>query len=457
MKPLHLSIFACLAAIWLPLKADAGLFDSPQLNVASMFRPLTNVNVVFRAQSDEVPLPPGVRVTPNPQPRLPPFDSPDGTVVQPGGLMVPPENSLSMPYNGSQISPAGGFLTPGTPIPAVPMYQSAPQTVDGTFGQTIPTSPDPSTWNAFSPPISPDPFAGGNGLQQPYAPYMPYGDYSGPSIGGAFSTYGTNGPSPFRLGWHHDLSAEWMAPSKVTGNAAGLYEEYGIDYDMGYTGAFMPGWMFTWTNQFQMRNWDGPIGIPGLPGEAYRLGVDMEVANATAGPMSIKLGITPSINTDFDGSPGSGAYQLDGRGLLIFQLSQYWNLVLGAGFWDRVKDRVIPYAGVVYRDDYWEMRLMYPESTVSVFLGNELMGAKWWYFRAEYHVEAYEVNTGGGGRDEVEFEDYRLMTGFRMDSGLSEWFAEGGWVFDRNVDFAAPANGGFSPGTSFLLRSGLKF
>jgi len=442
----------------LPSGADAGLFGSPRGRMASMFRPVTDVHTVFRAQSDEVPLPPGVKITPEAQSSPAPFPSTNGRIIQPGGLVVPPENGFIQPYGTSPISPAGGLMPTVPAVPSVPMFQNAPQTVDGTYGgQPIPTAPEPSTWNAFSPPLSPDPFAGGGLQQQPYAPYMPYGNYSGPSIGGAFSTFGTNGPSPFRLGWHHDLSAEWMAPSVVSGNAAGNYEEYGIDYDMGYTGAFMPGWMFTWTNQFQMRNWDGPIGIPGLPGEAYRLGVDMEVANASAGPISMKLGITPSVNTDFNGSPGSSAYQLDGRGLLIFQLSQYWNLVLGAGYWDRVKDRVIPYAGVVYRDDYWEMRLMYPESTVSVFLGNEALGAKWWYFRAEYHVEAYEVSTGAGGRDQVEFEDYRLMTGFRMDSGMSEWFMEGGWVFDRNVDFDAPANGSFQPNTSFLLRSGMKF
>ena len=110
----------------------------------------------------------------------------------------------------------------------------------------------------------------------------------------------------------------------------------------------------------------------------------------------VSFGITPSINTDFENSISSEAFQLDGRGMFIFQLDQYWSMVLGAGYWDRVKDRVIPYAGLTYRDDFWEWQLMFPKTTVSVFLGNETLWSKWLYLTAEYHVEAYEVNTAPG-------------------------------------------------------------
>ena len=122
--------------------------------------------------------------------------------------------------------------------------------------------------------------------------------------------------------------------------------------------------------------------------------------------------------------------------MFIFQLDQYWSMVLGAGYWDRVKDRVIPYAGLTYRDDFWEWQLMFPKTTVSVFLGNETLWSKWLYLTAEYHVEAYEVNTAPGPpRDEVELEDYRVLLGVRMDAAMYSWFIEGGWIFDRDVRY----------------------
>ncbi len=250
-----------------------------------------------------------------------------------------------------------------------------------------------------------------------------------------------------------------MPESSITPGTRGNFEQFGVDYDMAYTGPFMPGWMFTWTNQFRLRNWDGPDG-PGaggdLPGKAFHFGVDLELETPNAGPISMSLGITPSINTDFAGSLGKDAFQLDGRGMFIFQVDQYWNLVLGAGYWDRVKDRVLPYAGLVYRDDFWEWRLMYPESTVSVFMGNGPSGATWMYARAEYHVEAYEVRTTGG-IDLVELEDYRALLGIRTDNGTSSWFLEGGWVFDRDITYDSPFNAGFSPDSGFITRMGWRY
>ena len=100
---------------------------------------------------------------------------------------------------------------------------------------------------------------------------------------------------------------------------------------------------------------------------------------------------------------------------------------------------------------------MYPESTVSLFLGNEPNWSKWMYFRLEHHVEAYDISTAGGGNDQVELEDWRAALGFRMDGGLYSWFIEGGWVFDREVDYASAANGGFNPGTGFFTRFGWRY
>ncbi|MCP4175207.1 MAG: hypothetical protein GY758_31040 [Fuerstiella sp.] len=420
MKPIHLWLSTTAFLIFVG-STEAGLFDpagSPGRSGQPSIYRSASLATVFRGQSDGVPLPQGT-----------------GPQAGSGSLSGGPATSAQPGISGQ--NPVGTLSTPSLP--------------------------DASTWNAFSPPTGVDPFAGAQqSPQAPYAPYTPYGNpYGGGPYGQPvpFSTFGANGPHPYRRGWQNNLEIGWMPGASVTGNASGLFEQFDVDFDLAHTGPFMPGWMLTWTNQFRLRLWDGPTplpGFPGLPSRAFRFGWDFELETPKSGPCSISLGFTPSINSDLQTSLSSNAYQLDFRGMFIFQIDQYWSMVLGAGYWDRVRDRVIPYAGLTYRDDYWEWQLMFPKSTISLFLGNEQLWSKWAYLTAEYHVEAYEVSTAPGPpRDEVELEDYRILLGFRMDGGLYSWFMEGGWVFDREVQFGLGSS--FSPNTGFIGRMGWQY
>jgi hypothetical protein len=346
---------------------------------------------------------------------------------------------------------AGAAATPGV------TGQSIPGPTEGQY--TYPTLPETSTWNAFSPPVTPDPFVSPTpyGAQPtPYAPYSPYGAQQMP--GNGFQTFGANGQQPFRMGWKNSMDISWMPQTSASGGSGGGFEQFGVDYDLAYTGPFMPGWMLTFTNQFRLRSWDGPSGGAGLPGSAFRFGWDFELETPQSGPFSVSFGITPSINSDLDASLSSDAFQLDGRGLFLWQLDHFWTLALGAQYWDRVNDQVIPFGGLVYRDDFWEWRLMYPEARISLFLGNEPYWAKWMYIRGEYHVEAFEVTTATAPRrDQVELEDWRVLLGFKMDAGYYNWFIEGGWVFDREIDYQSAAHTSVSPSTGFIMQMGWRY
>jgi len=176
-------------------------------------------------------------------------------------------------------------------------------------------------------------------------------------------------------------------------------------------------------------------------------------------PFSLSFGITPSINTDFDGDVWGDGFQLDGRGIFLMQLDQYWTIGLGAMYWDRVNDQILPWAGLIYRDDYWEWQLMYPEAKVSLFLGNEAYWSKWLYVRAEYHVEAYGINrtyAGVQADDQIEIADYRVLLGLKMDAGLYSWFFEGGYVFDRQVEFSGGVPG-YDLDSGFIGQIGLRY
>lgn len=351
-------------------------------------------------------------------------------------------------------SDPGGAAQGATIAPGSMQFPEGP--VISSPDASLPVYQDNTTWNAFSPPVMTDPF-----LQPNYGaqanPYAPYGTQNIPPQG--MYAYGANGAQPYRFGWQNRVAVSWM-PGRSTSSSLGplgKQEIFGVDYDLAYGSPFIPGWVLNWTNQFAYRNWSGPALSPDAPSDLYRFGMDFELETPQSGPFSISLGITPSINTDFSSSVWSEGFQLDGRGILFMQLDQYWTLGLGAVYWDRVDDMVLPYGGLIYRDDYWEWQLMYPEAKISVFLGNESMWSKWAYVRAEYHVEAYGIqSTVMAGDTQVQIEDYRVLLGLKMDTGYYNWFLEGGWVFDRQVKFRN-ATPGYDIGTGFIGQIGIRF
>jgi len=380
------------------------------------------------------------------------------SVFQAGDAGVPiPSDAGSASSSPSAQSPApGSFSLDSIPSGSGPVINSP--------DMTLPIYQEDTTWNAFSPPAVTDPFLQSQyGYQQSQYGYQqsPYGYQQGIPPQG-MTAYGANGAQPYRFGWQNRIDVSWMPGRSITGpapGASGKQEIFGVDYDLAYGTPFIPGWILNWTNQFSYRNWNGPDGDVRLPGDLYRFGIDFELETPQSGPFSISLGVTPSINTDFKADVWDEGFQLDGRGILFMQLDQYWTLGLGAMYWDRVDDRIIPWAGLIYRDDYWEWQLMYPEARISVFLGNEAYWSKWAYVRAEYHVEAYGVESsfvGVTSETQVEIEDYRVLAGLKMDGGMYNWFIEGGWVFNREVQFAN-ATPGYEIGNGFIGQIGLRF
>jgi hypothetical protein len=135
-------------------------------------------------------------------------------------------------------------------------------------------------------------------------------------------------------------------------------------------------------------------------------------------------------------------------------------VVIGALFWDRVNDKVLPYGGLVYTPNgVFEARLLFPRADVSVFVGAPWGVPQWLYLAAEYHVEAWEVETpisGGRQADRFEIEDWRLLFGVRSESAGVSSFLEAGWVFDRHADFLN-TNADFDISSGFITRFGIRW
>lgn len=349
--------------------------------------------------------------------------------------------------------------------PFEPLFLPAPETTAVVRGQAPTYEQDPSLGGVYDPaPVFPAPtFPPGGGLLPFQSPQM----LTDPFLGGAATvspygaipggvSYGANGPQPYRFGWTWRVDVGYLPEESVSGGAGdfGIFE---VNTDFRYTAPLPAGWIFSSTPQFNYRNWDTP-GALGLPNSVYRVGWDLELATPANNIWSAQLGFNPSVNSDFEGSLGSEAWNFDGRGILFLRSTPQWMWAFGAGFWDRVNDRVIPYAGVVWTpDDVWEWRLIFPNPRVSVFLGNPWGVATWFYVSGEYHIEAYQVELSPTGtREKMEIEDWRLMLGLRSDACWVSSFIEAGWVFERDVEFQR-GTPGFNISDGFIARLGLRF
>ena len=275
-------------------------------------------------------------------------------------------------------------------------------------------------------------------------------------------TWGANGPQPYRLGYNLWTDVGWLPKEQISLGGKGM-EVFEFNLGLNHTiPTWWSPWLFSLQHEFGYRAWEGPAAVD-LPGDAFRFGWDMRLEtplNSQYAPFAISLAFNPSINTDFAHTLTRNAYNFDGRGILFFQADPRLLLAVGAGFWDRVNDRVIPYAGFVWLpDDRWEFRIMWPQSRIQYYLGNHWGEDMWLYASGEYHIESYQIGTTASptGRDQIELEDYRIMLGLRKSNPIASGFIEGGWVFGRKTDLRFASGSDFSISSGAVIRVGLRF
>ncbi|MEM1061440.1 MAG: hypothetical protein AAGJ97_03820, partial [Planctomycetota bacterium] len=130
----------------------------------------------------------------------------------------------------------------------------------------------------------------------------------------------------------------------------------------------------------------------------------------------------------------------------------------GLLYWDRLNDRILPYGGIIWTPTpRWEIKAMFPRSRVSYFWGPGFYGKPTFlYTDIEYVVESAEIGRAGR-RDQLEYEDIRLTVGIREEWGGYQSFLEGGFVFQRDVDFKVADGGDFGIGDGFLIRGGFRY
>ena len=353
--------------------------------------------------------------------------------------------------------------TEALPVPRLPMPEALRAGVSNPraaqAGRPVIRGQNPSTFE--TPAI----MAPSNGVMTPFSGagvsdpvlYSPDPVLGGP---GTTTLSGVNGPQPYRLGYTPRFDYTYLASAGTNSPNVGKFESNNFDFELAHTMPVGPGWAFTSTPQAGMRLWEGPITVD-LPGAVYRLGWDLTLAAPLSGPWSMQLDFNPSINSDFGESLGSEAWNLDGNAMFFYRTSPQLMWVLGAGYWDRVDNIFLPYAGVVWNpNDLWELRLLFPKTRISYFLGNIGNGAHWIYASGEYHVESYQIEAPGlGERQQVQLSDWRVGVGLRSDHGWYDKSIEVGYVFGRQAEFLrnTASYPNFDINSTFMVHYSVRF
>ncbi|MFO1096416.1 MAG: DUF6268 family outer membrane beta-barrel protein [Planctomycetaceae bacterium] len=355
---------------------------------------------------------------------------------------------------------------PGTESNSVtlypPTYEPGGVTTDpGTSTLTTPYQVTPPQY--YSDPTTADPWLNPGTATVTPAPYgaVPYGaaPYAGANVPQGFYGYGMNGPQPYRYGLHERVNVSYLPPVGATNNSH--LEMFEVDVEKSYVTPLMGNWVFTTSPQINYRSWSGPRGLPGpsnLPGSVYRFGLNLQLATPVVNGWSAEFGFNPAVATDFNAPVNGHAVLFDGYAVAFWTWSRQVTWALGALYWDRVDNIILPYAGVVYSpNDLWEFRLVFPQPRVSYFLGTPNGVATWIYAGAEYHVEAYYVDLNFGGVDtRVQYSDWRVYGGIRWEVGQFTSFAEAGAALARKVDYDKVGKD-FDPDNGFFGRVGLRW
>jgi len=272
------------------------------------------------------------------------------------------------------------------------------------------------------------------------------------------ASYGTNGYQPWRLGWtlFHELAI--LPNSSVSGGTTGSMQIGEWNSNLRLSELIAPGVLFNATGYFNARYWSGPGGIA-LGPQVDQISADLELGFFNSGPWSGQIAFHPQIVDGYRSQLNRNAFNFDGRAVATYLASPNWSFVAGAAIWDRVDLMVVPHVGVIWTPDTrWEVRLLYPRTRISYYLGQRGCTDFWVYGVAEYTAEAWQANIGDPTQvaDRIQITDDRVSIGLRWDSGRQSVFIEAGYVFNRQAKFAGPTPD-FDISNCGMLRAGVRF
>ncbi|MCD0461340.1 hypothetical protein U8335_02940 [Roseiconus lacunae] len=425
-----------------------------------------------------------------PQTRLAPLGTtPQGMPSQPGMTSSPagiapsygaaPATSLGAPsipsgsFDPYAGGPAGGYVQP-SPYSGLPM-------TGGMFAPATPSYGAGPTYGGLA--SQPPPILGGSTIGTPSvmsnafggAPVaIPSSGYAGPLFGGG--GYGTTMVDPALTAPGYGATA-YPSASPSTLFPGGIIRRPGsllppIDpyrliqrvrlrhtflgdpgdssdintTDIAFAFAFQ---RFLWSSQplfvAPSFSWHQPHEY-----DLYDAFVDFAWQSDPSQIAGMELQFGAGVFSEF-GIYDTDSIRLRGRGLGVIRLSPATTFKLGVQYYDRQRVKILPAGGFFWQPNpFTKIDFYFPQPRVSRFLATLGTQDVWWYLSGEYgegswtrRVTGLERQMGGidiaGDERKADINDMRVIFGLELGrselirAGRRTWFAEVGYVFNREI------------------------
>ena len=367
--------------------------------------------------------------------------------VQPLTMPAPPTTTVFDPY--AQPNTSAASMPPtlyGQPAAGQAPIVVAPSGVTGqSYGTSTLGTPVPA--GAYPPPAP-------NSLLPTIT--WPQGGFGSSTLNG--TTLGNptrlfNGPR-FQYTWLYGGSKD---------------SDFGIhDFDTSIVATY-PNFLFS--NQplfivpsFTFHLWEGPKA-PGsdMPARAYSAFVDLGWNSDPRYPFGIELGGRVGIFSDFN-SVTTRSVRTLGKALFTSRITPEVQLKGGVIYTDRLGIKLLPAGGILWTPN--------PDTRFDIFFPRPQLAQRfttygnndvWWYLGGEWGGGSWTIErVPGGASDQVDINDIRVYLGLELGpnamilSGNRLAFIEGGYVFNRNLEYRTGA-GNLDLSDTFMFRVGLGY
>jgi hypothetical protein len=226
------------------------------------------------------------------------------------------------------------------------------------------------------------------------------------------------------------------------------------------------------TPGFAWHYWDGPSsnapGNPDMPPRTYDAYLDAAwdpvfVPNSFSAELDASVG----IYSDFS-QITSQSIRIKGKGMAVVAIPDT-NLTMKFGVWyiNREKYKLLPAGGFVWKPSpVTRFDILFPNPKFTQLLTTSPGGTEWWwYMSGDYGGGVWTIKRSPDAThpeenqiDLVDYDDIRVALGidFRRPAGLTGFF-EGGYAFERQLNYASGLPSSFDPNGAFYVHAGISF
>jgi hypothetical protein len=376
------------------------------------------------------------------------------------------------------VPPAGQSPTPGV-----------------TLGQGItPFDPYSTTPSTTVPGAGAGaPYAGASSVPPALPPTTPY-----PGAAGAYPAQPPPGAFPAQPPVMYPQTSPLYPPQPVTpyppGSPAPPYMR--LFEDTGFTYAWLPKLKendlqihdfdffttltiprFLWSPQplkvtpgFQLHLWDGPRPPrilptdPGLPGTAFTGYLDFGWEPLITPQFGGILHFRPYIGTDGKHVTSKNSIRPAGSGVAVLRFNEQMHVKAGAEYINRARYKILPAFGVLWMPDkYTHFDIYFPRPMLKKYFTTMGNSEVWWYVGGEYGGGTWTLELNPAGMvptSLTDINDLRVFGGFEWINmrGIRDinTFIEVGFVWDREIIYAANQAFNYKPRDTLMLRAGFK-